>query len=341
VLGQHFGRIGLTPTAGGGVKGHLPVAVVVGSGGVEVTQSCESTSIGVGESTQCQTTVTNTSSTEANVHAELAPLNTSIVKIDNVVGGNQIGHKSWTFDGALNPALAPTVDAIAPGGSPYGYLSLASLGVEGFNLGDEELAQFDVSDYEFGGETYDVISLVSNGYAIMGDDTSIDFVPQTFPDPVVPNNVLAPFWTDMNPGATDGGLLYAAEVGDGVDNWVVLEWEDVPVFSTGEKQTFQIWVQTDAEFQSFEYASVVGSGDPVGLNTGAENRDGSSGVNLGSVPASGDAYHIETSPPAAGGTATITYDAIGQNAGTTRLKAKMTSDVTQGTAFAYVTMTVG
>jgi hypothetical protein len=341
VLGQHFGRIGLNPTEGGGLKGHMPVAFVVGSGGVEVTESCDSTSIGVGESTPCQTTVTNTSSLEANVHAELAPLNTSIVKIDNVVGGDQIGNKSWTFDGTLSPALAPSVDAIATGGSPYGYVSLASLGVTGFNLGDEELAQFDTSDYQFGGESYNVISLVSNGYAIMGDDTSIDFVPQTFPDPVVPNNVLAPFWTDMDPGATDGGLLYVAEVGDGVDNWIVLEWEDVPVFSTGEKQTFQIWVQTDAEFQSFEYASITGSGDPAGLNTGAENRDGSSGVNLGSIPASGDAYHIETSPPAAGGTATITYDAIGQNPGTTRLKSKMTSDITQGTSFAFVEMTVG
>jgi len=137
-----------------------------------------------------------------------------------------------------------------------------------------------------------------------------------------------------NKGRTEAGDVQVMSAGTGVQH---------AEYNLEDEQTtlFQIWVQTDAEFQSFEYASVVGSGDPVGLNTGAENRDGSSGVNLGSVPASGDAYHIETSPPAAGGTATITYDAIGQNAGTTRLKAKMTSDVTQGTAFAYVTMTVG
>ncbi len=57
--------------------------------------------------------------------------------------------------------------------------------------------------------------------------------------------MLASFWTDLNPEA--GGNLYAAELSDGGTgrSWIVLEWEDVAVFSTPtETQTFQIWIET-------------------------------------------------------------------------------------------------
>jgi hypothetical protein len=49
---------------------------------------------------------------------------------------------------------------------------------------------------------------------------------------------------------------------------------------------------------------------------------------------------VTTTPPAAGGTATIGYDASSKNAGTYTSTASMTSNVTPGTAQAVKTLTV-
>jgi hypothetical protein len=57
----------------------------------------------------------------------------------------------------------------------------------------------------------------------------------------------------------------------------------------------------------------TGAGNPV--NAGAENRDGSSGVNIDPLPTDGSDWTINTSPPTLGGIVEITYDALGKEAG--------------------------
>jgi hypothetical protein len=125
----------------------------------------------------------------------------------------------------------------------------------------------------------------------------------------------------------------------------VVEYEDVPVFdNNAELQTFQVWIETTAgtEAISYAYDTIQGDGDAAGgLVVGAENRDGTSGVELGAVPAGGESFAIETSPPAAGGSVTITYDASGLKRGEYQIPARMTTDVTVGTTteFAHLTVT--
>ncbi len=178
--------------------------------------------------------------------------------------------------------------------------------------------------------------MTSNGYAIAGGGGSgdVNFVPQTLPDPAAPNNVLAPFWTDLNPG--EGGDLYAAEIADGDtgQSWIVLEWEEVPDFTSGaDPSTFQIWVETTpgTEAVSYEYGPVVGAGDPIGLTVGAENRDGTSGVMLDRAPVPDEEFSILTSPPMPGGSETVTYRAKGKKPGRYALTARMRSSVNTGT----------
>ena len=77
--------------------------------------------------------------------------------------------------------------------------------------------------FKYGAETYTKLALTSNGYAVVGggDSADLDFVPQTFPDAARPNNVLAPYWTDLNPGA--GGSVSIGGLTDQVNTWIVLE----------------------------------------------------------------------------------------------------------------------
>ncbi len=103
--------------------------------------------------------------------------------------------------------------------------------------------------------------------------------------------------------------------------------------------SFQVWIQLGAtEGLWFTYGD-LSAPSVDGLTVGAENRDGSSGVNLGGAPTAAD-YVIETSPPQAGGSVTITYEALGTKVGAYDLTATATSPIFNGTATSVVRITV-
>jgi hypothetical protein len=342
--GQYFGDIRLNGAGGMNSNIYIPVAFFKQQAAVTLSNTCDPTSIGVGQSAACEVNAANFGPTDANVTIEGVSSNRSVVAIENVSPPADQTARGFHWEGVLEAAAPPTVDAIAPGGSPYGYQSMAEIGFDPLPAFDDETGlNLGTPEYQFGGETYDVLFMTSNGYAKAGEGTSedIDFVPQDLPNPASPNNVLAPFWTDLNP--EDGGNLYAGVVTDGTDDWIILEWEAVPTFSfPDEVQTVQIWIQLGTEMISFEYSDTQGSGDPVGLTVGGENRDGTSGAQLPDeeIPDTGDAYHLETSPPSAGGEVAFTYDATGLSPGTSVLRAFLESDVTQGVTVSGVKITV-
>jgi subtilisin family serine protease len=343
--GQYFGRIKLNLQGqGSGVRDpHLIVAFNKTPGQVELTHTCEPDSFPVGESSACQVDVVNRAPVEADVSLDVTGPDSGL-SIENISDPGVPTENGFTFDGTLDESLPPTIDAIAEGGNPYGYVSLASLGVPPLEgVGDETLINFSVPAYLYGSEAYETLAMVSNGYGVAGEGGAedIDYVPQDLPDEVTPNNVLGAFWTDLDPSA--GGLLYAATVTDGVDEWIVLEWEEVPSWSDSSQiHTFQIWLQVTGgiESNSFEY-SVVMEPDPIGLTVGAENRLGTSGAMLDPVvPVDGDAYHIETSPPPPGGAVTITYDAVGEAPGSYDIEARLESSVDNGVTIETVHLEV-
>jgi hypothetical protein len=267
------------------------------------------------------------------------------------------------WNGTLTPALAPQINAItlATGSGPAGgYLPLSLFPsitpIEG--VGDDTISNFTLgTPFFYGGESYTSVGVVSNGYLVLGGGTGADvnFPLQTFPNPARPNNVLAPFWTDLNPPA--GGAIRIATLADGPPGptttvWLVVDWAGVKNFSNATTHTGEIWLRLasgaagtgpSSEQVTISYGAANSSGGDTGsgINWGAENRDGSSGKNIPSPgPANGSEYVVHTSPPAAGGTATVGYDASAKKAGTYRSVASMTSDVTPGTTQVVQTLTV-
>jgi hypothetical protein len=341
--GQYFGRIDLIPLSHKANPVTMPVAFFKTQGDVTLEHSCAATSIPRGTSTACSVTATNLSPTDANYRLALQGPRFRGLRIQNVVGATPVGN-GFVAEGTLSAAAAPTVTAITPGGSPAGYLPLSAFGATPFaGVGDETIVNLDVPAFTFGTETYTRVGMTSNGYAVIGggDASDVEFIPQSLPDPARPNNVLAPFWTDLNPATGPAGSgLRALVLTDGVDNWLVLEWENVPTFGTAELQSFQIWIQTTAESITYAYGQVTGTGSSDGLTVGAENRDGSSGVMLGSVPATGADYTIVANPPVAGGSVTVTYDAFGRRVGTYVVPARLLTDITPGVTTESVTIQV-
>ncbi len=198
--------------------------------------------------------------------------------------------------------------------------------------------------FQYGGEPYTRVGVVSNGYLVLGGGTSADivFTPQVFPNVNRPNNVIAPFWSDLNPAGA--GAIRIGTLTDGVSTWLVVDWAGVKNFSNATTHSFEVWLKigTTPASESVTMAyGTAGAGDPgSGVNWGAENKDGTSGKNLAAPPADGSDWTIHLTPPAAGGTQTITFDASSNKAGTYTSLASMTSNLTPGVTQVPQTITV-
>jgi hypothetical protein len=174
---------------------------------------------------------------------------------------------------------ALTID-VAPGASPAGYLPLSLFGVSPIGgMLDDSIVNFNVPSFTYAGEAWNRLGVVSNGYLVVGGGTNADVssVNQQFPNSVLPNNVLAPFWTNLNPGV--GGAVRIATLTDGVNTWIVADWAEVPNFSNNTLNSFEAWIRIGGlEDITFAYGSVT-SGDLGSLTVGAEDKTGTVGDN--------------------------------------------------------------
>jgi hypothetical protein len=95
-----------------------------------------------------------------------------------------------------------------------------------------------------------------------------------------PNNILAPFWTDLDGTGTPG--IFAGVLTDGVSDWLVIEWR-VNVFGTTSLRMFQTWIgiqgdDDDAQDISFTYSAAQTAPGSQDFLVGAENQRGEGDV---------------------------------------------------------------
>jgi hypothetical protein len=369
--GQYFASIDLVPQQGGNTV-HIPVAFVRRQGGVGLTNTCAPSTVASKELSHCTASVTNLSPVTANVSLEIAQQAKTGKQLNYVnVGtpGSVIGAGDGVqWSGALSPTIPPQVTSITDitgQGPDGGYLDLAAIGVGPVaGVGDDTISNFTVPTFYYGGEPYTSIGVVSNGYIVVGGGTSADivFMPQHFGNSARPNNVLAPMWTDLNPSATGAGSIRVATLSGGGFGWIVIDWNGIKNFGNATTHHFEVWLQRatgaagagpESEAITYSYGpnttlpsdgpglGNAGMGDPdSGQNWGAENRDGSSGVNIPSAPANGSEYSVNTAPPTPGGSVTIPFDLWAKKPDTYRSVASMTSDVTAGTTNVVQVLTV-
>jgi hypothetical protein len=225
------------------------------------------------------------------------------------------------------PTIAPSGDT--PGGG------FVDLGAAPFNiapqpLNDEEAVNLNVGAFKYGGKTFNRIGVVSDGYVVVGGADSaadISFEPQHLPNPAPPNNVLAPFWTDLNGGNYRAGVLT-----NGVGNWLVIQIEG-NIYGTTFAKGMQVWLQLgDTEQVSYEFDdATLTSTDTNGqdVTTGAENASGTAGDQIDGLPQGSLA--VTTTPGEPGESLTYTVTVLGKQVGTGILTTTMVSDIVAGT----------
>ena len=290
---------------------------------------CDPTTLNRGEEMACTVTIKNNGDEDFSYKVLDFVSRHMTIQEDSVVGGDLHGHRIISQHGVLAGGTLLSI-AIESADTSLIYDSLAGLGIPPLT-GVQDDAMINVATLEpyiYAGDEYTTIGIASNGYLIpgLGSDEDIAYIPQIFPDPEIPNNVVAPFWTDLNPEA--GGNIYAALLTQDGVSWIVIEWEDVPAFDSDKptlncddncdnKYTFQAWLKTNTVEQdiTFVYAAVGGSGAASGLNIGVENKDGMQGANYESVPTVGEDLVVVKTPGTEGETHIISYTAEAEQSG--------------------------
>jgi uncharacterized repeat protein (TIGR01451 family) len=177
--------------------------------------------------------------------------------------------------------VAPSGFSVGPGASPYGYLPLSSFGVLPVDKPsdpDEGGFAFSVPAFSYFGQTYTSIIWSVNGTVEAGTASGLASggANRSMPDPALPNNLLAPWWTDLD--LTSGGNMYLAQLSDGANSYQVLEWKNVPRYGDlASTATFQVWIQQGTENIWFTYPNGAFTGSTADATVGAENANGSVG----------------------------------------------------------------
>ena len=327
----------------GKIQLHIPVSFVRSQAVVTINKSCAPAIFAKKQSTTCTISMQNTSFNPAIVTmTDKLPNEMEVVK-GSLVGGTLVKENLLSFNGTLAGAQPPLVSAALSNQSPAGYLPLSGFGIAPIGgVGDETISNFTVPAFVYAGEIWTRIGIVSNGYLVVGGGTGADIQyinPNPVPNASVPNNFLAPFWTDLNPGAA--GKVRIGTLTDGVSSWLIVDYENMENFSDGVPNSFQVWIGVNGvQDINFVYGSVSG-GDGGALTVGAENRFGSSGnaiyqdgVGTAPTPTNTTGYEVGVTsvPGAAGGIQTITFKMKGEKKGKWQNCAEMTSNLFQGIA---------
>jgi subtilisin family serine protease len=315
----------------------FPVSFVRAEAPLTLSASCDPAQVAHRATTNCAVSVTNTTFAPADFDlvAQL-PKELQLIQ-SSVSAGATSTRTSASLSGEILGAQPP-IPGIGPGGL-FGYIPLSSFGIAPLGgVGDESIANFNVPPFTFAGESYTRIGMVSNGYAVVGGGSGadVDYINQILPDATRPNNVLAPFWTDLNPGA--GGALRVGLLSSGPNSWLVLDWENVPEWSSIRTASFQIWIGLNgSEDVVYTYGPRNSNGDGGLLTVGVENAFGNQGQSyyangVGTLPVTGNQLRVTSQPGTPGETRTLSFNALGFQFGPYTLYANLESSLLDGTS---------
>ncbi len=320
--GWQFGTLNLE-RKGKGPDLHMPMAVFASkaSNATLFTKTVDAELASAGDTLTYELNVTNGPLTGPITVTDELPAGTTFVAnsaTETVNNGSTTS--AWSYDAGTNALswtgeLDPGGLEVAPNFPVTGYIPMSGFAAP-FALPadcDDGAITLNVPSFTYNGASYTQVIWSMNGTIEAGSASGVgtSFQNQQFPDATPPNNVLAPFWRDLNPCA--GGNLYVAILNSGPFEWTIYEWEDIQHFGSTDAATFQVWVLNDGSpvgvlpQAHFTYGRLDNT--TVGATVGAENMDGTVGDAMfyngaGIPPQVGVDVHVNTLD---GGSATLGF----------------------------------
>jgi uncharacterized repeat protein (TIGR01451 family) len=306
---------------------HFPITFIRWQNNMPILTTCNQATIKTGATTSCSMTAANVSPAPIDVTAvDTLPSGLTLVS-GSVSGGTQSGNTVW-WQGTLAPATPGGVDVrIGPANDGYGSLASYYAAIPCSGSCDDRVFTGAVpSGILFNGVVYTQVSFSTNGLVQLGGDATSSPVNLQMPNAAAPNNLMAPFWTDLYPAGTDGkgsGKMYVGYITVGsYRTWLVIEWADVVAKGTTAKHSFEVWLQVGGQTEdiTYTYNKLPTYGANGFLTIGAENAAGTTGTtyyyNGAGVPPVVNTDLIVASPkPSPGGSATVTFLAKGATVG--------------------------
>ena len=265
--------------------------------------------------------LTNTGLAEGFDLLDEIPANSSFIPGSEFAVVNGVPDPSFSFDPFEGPngamewtgSLDPGGFVVVESSSPIGYLALSGFFAPlpcSSGCDDTFVSLSGFGGFDYFGDSYSTVVMSSNGFVVIGSDTTDASTPsnQELPDSATPNNVIAPFWTDIDMDGTDpdddgAGIWYAGILTDGTFNFLIMEWEAVEEWSVaGPTYTFQVWIVLETSEIFYVYANF---GDfPSTLTVGAEDITGGIGTSYffngaGTMPAVGTDLEVLGQPSTA------------------------------------------
>lgn len=183
-------------------------------------------------------------------------------------------------------------DSGEPSGPSYAWREIAGVGVA-LSLTDDGFAEVVLPfPFPFYCEQKTAVRIGSNGYLTFGDNAG-DFSNDPIPDPWDPNDLVAPFWCDLNPEL--GGDVY--HYYDAVEEEFIVQYDDLYDYFGGGPYTFEVILELSGAIV-FQYEEVPGSHEVC--TVGIERSSGTEGLEVvynATYVQSGMAVRIEDPAP--------------------------------------------
>jgi len=235
-----------------------------------------------------------------NFSLNLVEVNASLSTVDNPVAHGEFGKNERDDRAAVSPitgaggpdAFGYTwIDSDEAGGPVYNWIDISSSGEVVGSGDDSNHGPFNLGfPFSYYGNSFNTINVCTNGW-LSFTSTDTDYSNQGIPYNEEPNNLLAPFWDDLNP--TDGGTIYYQTIG----TQFIVQWQDVPHYGGGLPVTFQVILNADGSIV-FQYELIQ---DISGSTVGIENAAGDDGLlvafNDGGYLHDGLAIRLASAPP--------------------------------------------
>lgn len=140
--------------------------------------------------------------------------------------------------------------------------------------------------FRFGGDDYSKIRVSDNGFISFDLATSIydsERVNGPLPGIGKPQQLLGPFWDDLNPSAHPDAGIYAITVGSAPARRYIMTWHRMPLQAIQSSYvTFQIVLYEESGVVDFQYLAASGPSSSGGsASVGLEYGDGLFGVQVG------------------------------------------------------------
>jgi subtilisin family serine protease len=164
------------------------------------------------------------------------------------------------------------IDSDEPGGPYFDWVDITGVGtLISMDGDDESTGPYPIGfDFEFYGSAFSEFYVCTNGF-ISFTSTDDPYSNQPIPNTGAPENLVAPFWDDLNFSSVDRCYYH----NDGTR--LIVEWYDVPHYSSGGPYTFEVILYPNGDIL-YQYLSME---DPTNSATvGTQNYTMDDGLQI-------------------------------------------------------------